>query len=113
MRSRMACAWKSGVVSMRMTRPLYPIITDGRVRRSCGWIDVQTRQSQPSVGTPIEVPLPSTVSVACMLLCEPAGGRRSLSDGIGELQIGHAGLEQNIVQHVLLGLGEIAFGLLT
>ena len=37
---------------------------DGRVRRSCGSADVQTAQSQPIVGTPIDVPLPSTVSVA-------------------------------------------------
>jgi hypothetical protein len=36
------------------------------VRRSCGSFEWQTAQSQPSVGTPIDVPLPSTVSLAFM-----------------------------------------------
>ena len=44
--------------------PLHSIITDGRVRRSCGSVDLHTSQVQPIVGTPIEVPLPRTVSVA-------------------------------------------------
>lgn len=36
--------------------------TDERVRRSRGFDDRQTRHSQPSVGTPIDVPEPRTVS---------------------------------------------------
>src|SRR4051812_34462108 len=48
-----------------------------------------------------------------MLFHDPAGGRWSLRDGIRELQIGHAGFEQNVVQHILLGVGEIALGLFT
>ena len=35
---------------------------DGRSRRSCGSAEVHTAQSQPSVGTPIEVPVPRNVS---------------------------------------------------
>ena len=62
--SRMACSRKSGVVSMTTVRPSHCTMTEGRVRRSWGSAEVQTRQSQPMVGTPIEVPLPSTVSVA-------------------------------------------------
>jgi hypothetical protein len=37
---------------------------EGRVLWSRGSLDVQTRQVQPMVGTPIEVPLPSTVRTA-------------------------------------------------
>src|ERR1700748_1041073 len=37
---------------------------DGRVRRSLGSEDVQTRHSHPSVGTPIDVPLPRIIRVA-------------------------------------------------
>jgi hypothetical protein len=37
---------------------------EGRVRRSRGSLEWHTAQSHPSVGTPIDVPLPSTVSVA-------------------------------------------------
>ena len=40
---------------------------EGRVRRSRGSEEWQTAQSQPMVGTPIDVPLPSTVSLAFML----------------------------------------------
>ena len=36
--------------------------TDGRVRLSCGSLEWQTRQVQPTVGTPIDVPEPITVS---------------------------------------------------
>ena len=32
------------------------------------WASVQTAQSQPSVGTPMEVPLPRKVRVACICL---------------------------------------------
>jgi hypothetical protein len=36
------------------------------VRRSRGSGERQTAQSQPIVGTPIDVPLPNTVKVACI-----------------------------------------------
>ena len=36
--------------------------SDGRSRRSRGSAEVQTAQPQPSVGTPIEVPVPRNVS---------------------------------------------------
>src|ERR1035437_5007288 len=36
--------------------------TEGRSRRSCGSTEVHTAQSHPSVGTPIEVPVPRNVS---------------------------------------------------
>ena len=49
---------------------------EGRVRRLCGdgggspgaagVAEVQTAQSQPRVGIPMEVPLPRKVRVACM-----------------------------------------------
>lgn len=40
---------------------------DGRVRVSRGSDEVQTRHLQPSVGTPIEVPLPSIRMVAFIM----------------------------------------------
>src|SRR5580698_3031127 len=60
----MACSRKSGVESMSTVLPPYSIRTEGRVRRSWGSEEWHTAQSHPMVGTPIEVPLPSTVSVA-------------------------------------------------
>src|SRR3954470_3181309 len=84
-------------------------MTEGRVRRSCVSAELQTLQSHPRVGTPIEVPLPSTVRVALMLWLDPADRRRPLCDRIRQLQISHAGFEQHILQHILLGVGEIAF----
>src|SRR6266568_2012542 len=46
-----------------MRCPSHSIITEGRVRRSFGSSEWHTAQSQPIVGTPIEVALPSTVTV--------------------------------------------------
>ena len=43
---------------MSTTLPSYSIMTEGRVRRSRGSEEWHTAQSQPMVGTPIEVPLP-------------------------------------------------------
>ncbi len=63
MPSRSACSRKSGPLSMTMRCPSHSIITEGRVRRSRGSLEWQTAQSHPIVGTPIEVPLPSTVTV--------------------------------------------------
>ena len=45
---------------------------DGRVRRLCGSVEVQTAHWQPRVGTPMEVPLPRKVRVASMRV---GGGR--------------------------------------
>src|ERR1700736_1905938 len=49
---------------MRTTLPPYSSMIEGRVRRSWGSLEWQTAQSHPRVGTPIDVPLPSTVKVA-------------------------------------------------
>ena len=49
---------------MSTTLPSYSSMIEGRVRRSRGSVEWQTAQSHPSVGTPIEVPLPNTVNVA-------------------------------------------------
>jgi hypothetical protein len=51
--------------------PSHEMRTEGRVRRLRGSpvgdvAEVQTAQVQPRVGTPIEVPLPRKVSVACI-----------------------------------------------
>ena len=51
--------------------PAYSTSIDGRVRRSRGSDEWQTAQVQPIVGTPMEVPLPSTVSVASILNWSP------------------------------------------
>ena len=40
--------------------------TEGLSLRSCGSGDVHTAHSQARVGTPIEVPVPRNVSVACI-----------------------------------------------
>src|ERR1700674_2000727 len=58
---RSACWRKSGVVSMTTFWPLREIRRDGRKRLSCGSLELHTRQWQPSVGTPMDVPEPSTV----------------------------------------------------
>src|SRR5262245_53078699 len=42
--------------------PLNSIKIDGRVRLSCGSVDVHTAQSQAIDGTPWDVPLPKTVT---------------------------------------------------
>ena len=42
--------------------PFQRTSTEGRSRRSCGSAEVHTAQAQPSVGTPIEVPVPRNVS---------------------------------------------------
>src|SRR5580658_966161 len=53
---------------MSTTLPSYSSMMDGRVLRSCGSLEWHTAQSHPSVGTPIDVPLPSTVKVAFIFL---------------------------------------------
>src|SRR5271168_1800568 len=65
-----ACSRKSGPVSIMTWWALEGLgqttAADGRKRRSRGSLEVQTRQSQPSVGTPIEVPLPRMMREACI-----------------------------------------------
>src|SRR6201994_3491460 len=61
MPSRSACMRKSGPVSITTRCPSQATAMDGRVRRSRGSVEVHTRQAQPSVGTPMEVPLPNMV----------------------------------------------------
>ena len=68
----MAWAWKSGPVSMRTLWSSQEMRTEGRVRRlrrsPVGDVaERQTAQSQPRVGTPIEVPVPRNVRVASIV----------------------------------------------
>src|SRR5438034_951338 len=59
-----ACSRRSVDVSTRITGPFSASSTiDGRRRRSCGSVERQTAQSQPIAGTPVDVPLPSTVTL--------------------------------------------------
>ncbi|HEY0795769.1 MAG TPA: hypothetical protein VGD64_08305 [Acidisarcina sp.] len=60
----LAGAWRPDP-SVRVTLSVQVTLIDGLERRSRGSIEVQTLQSQPSVGTPIEVPLPRMWIVAC------------------------------------------------
>src|SRR6201984_762934 len=62
MPSRSACVRKSGVVSIKTFWPYRESRTDVRMRLSRGSLEVQTAQWQPMVGTPMDVPEPSTVN---------------------------------------------------
>src|ERR1700719_1478550 len=62
MPARSAWVRKSGVVSIKTFWPLRESRTDVRMRLSRGSPEVQTAQWQPMVGTPIDVPEPSTVN---------------------------------------------------
>src|ERR1700691_1415664 len=111
---------------MSTTLPAYSIITEGRVRRSRGSAERHTAQSQPSVGTPMEVPLPSTVNVA--FTCQPrrsracrfssaagSGGNSGLGRArqrISHFHVSHADFVKAILKEVLFGGTQIAFGLL-
>src|SRR5271156_456614 len=59
--ARRACWRKSGVVSMTTFWLWRPRSREGRRRLSWGSLELQTRQWQLSVGTPMEVPEPRTV----------------------------------------------------
>src|SRR5690242_12692717 len=48
---------------MRMLPAGVPMSTEQRYRWFLGLVEVQTWQSQPSIGTPIEVPVPRNVNV--------------------------------------------------
>ena len=128
--SRMACAWKSGPVSMTTLWPLYAMRMEGRVRRLRGsrsgeTAETQTAQSQPRVGMPIEVPVPRKVSVACMRLADDAGSRPGpgcelragaapagggAGEGRGDFEEAHADLEERVVDELRLGRGQVALG---
>src|SRR5215472_15010162 len=85
MAARMACWRKSGVVSMTTLWPLRDSRMEGRRRLSCGSFEWQTRHGQPKVGTPIEVPEPSTVILngVCGILLIQIGGRGHQVGGHG------------------------------
>src|ERR1700739_2758857 len=103
---------------MRTTLPAYSIMIEGRVRRSCGSLELQTAQSHPSCGTPIEVPLPSTVSVAFMRVpsCSSSAGSRGDSglrwarQRVGYFHVGHAHFVEAVLQEGFFGRGKIALG---
>src|SRR5262249_8935699 len=117
----MACSRKSGVVSISTERPSYSTSTDGRVRRSCGSEEVHTRQLHPIVGTPIDVPLPSTVRMAFISRLSLLGGyflalflingrRCSRLDGgrghgVGDLDPCHPQFKEYVLQQGLFPIG--------
>src|SRR3954463_6735478 len=120
----MACWRKSGVESMSTFLPAYCTSMLGRVRLSCGSAEEQTAHWQPMVGTPIEVPLPRTVSVAFIRYAvlgihhSVLGARCSLllwwwsrGDCLGQFHKGHAEFEEAVLKNGLLAVADIAFGL--
>src|SRR6267154_1588418 len=62
--TRRACWRKSGVVSITTFWPPREISREGRSLLSCGSSDLHTRHGHPSVGTPMDVPEPSTVTLS-------------------------------------------------
>src|SRR5258708_18407842 len=103
---------------MTTTLPAYSIITEGRVRRSCGSLEWQTAQSQPSVGTPMDVPLPSTVRVAFTRepFCSSSAGTRGGSglrrtrQRIRHFHLSHAHLVKTVLQKGLFRGRQVALG---
>src|SRR5712691_1673851 len=71
---------------------------DGRVRRSRGSRERQTSQSQPIIGTPCEVPVPSSVTLR--LNNALPGGRR--------LDKSQAELVQDLLEHLPLFRRQVA-----
>ena len=61
-------------VSTRIDEPFTSMAIEGRVRRSRGSEDRQTAQSQPIAGTPVDVPLPRTVTLRLNNPLSTAGG---------------------------------------
>src|SRR5258708_7210673 len=133
--TRSACWRKSGVVSITMFWPPREINREGRSLLSCGSSDLHTRQGQPSVGTPMEVPEPRTVTFsgaegmvkALESIVTQSGLMRpgcclgaALGLGFGsfgrnrliDLQIGHLQFAQQIQEQSIFFGREIAFGLL-
>src|SRR5438445_494583 len=123
--SRMAWAWKSGPVSTRTMCWLYASRSEGRVRRLRGsppgeTAERHTSHSQPSVGTPMDVPVPRKVRVAFIGLADDArfsgGWIRTLGcggagQGLRDLEEGHAELKQRAIEQALLGVVQVALGL--
>src|SRR4051794_4621901 len=109
-----ACARKSVEVSMRIDRtdaangePPLPDSTisiriDGRVRRSRGSVEWHTAQSQPIIGTPCEVPLPSTVTLT---FNNPLSAARDLEET-------HPQLVEHLLEHLSLLGRQVAAGFL-
>ena len=113
---------------------------EGRRRLSCGSFEWQTRQGQPSVGTPIEVPEPRTVifsGVRGILpiktvghdpvsrnavqpgLLRPRSARFRLGlrcrlsrNGLVDLDIGHFEFAEQVEQQIVFFGSQIAFGLI-
>src|SRR5437016_5243760 len=133
--TRSACWRKSGVVSITTFWPPRAISREGRSLLSCESFDLQTRQGHPSVGTPMDVPEPSTVifsgaegmvkALGPNLHAEPGQTvARFLRAGFGlgfgglgrnrliDLQKGHLQLAQEIQEQIVFFRREIALGLL-
>jgi len=68
---RVSPACEIRVVSTSTALSAYFKSMEGRVRLSRGSLDWQTSQLHPIVGTPIEVPLPSTVRLAIIVYQYP------------------------------------------
>src|SRR5207237_4068961 len=75
---------------------------DGRVRRALGSVDRQTRQSQPIIGTPCDVPVPRSV-ILRLNNTLPAAGR---------LDVAQTQLVEHLLEHLPLLRGQIAARLL-
>src|SRR5205809_4385901 len=71
---------------------------EGRVRRSRGSVDRHTSQSHPIIGTPCEVPLPSSV---ILRFNDPFAAARRLDEAQAELV-------ENLFQNLALFSGQIA-----
>src|SRR5882762_8665607 len=131
--TRSACWRKSGVVSITTFWPPREISKEGRSLLSCGSFDLHTRQGHPSVGTPMDVPEPSTVifsgaegmvkAFESNLHAEPGqSAGRFLRAGLGfrgfgrnglvDLQKGHLQLAEEIQEQGVFFGREIAFGFL-
>src|SRR5438477_7213317 len=105
---------------MSTTLPSYSIMMEGRVRRSRGSVERQTAQSHPNVGTPMDVPLPSTVNVAFMFSLLSSVSSAAGSGGgawlrrprecVGHLYVGHAQFVKAVLQESFFGRREVAFG---
>src|ERR1700692_1081667 len=104
---------------MSTTLPANSSMMEGRVRRSWGSLGGHTAQSQPSVGTPIDVPLPSTVSVAFKRgpACSSSAGSSGSAglwrtrQRVGYFHISHAHFVKAVLQESLFRRGEVSLGL--
>src|SRR5579863_8087724 len=89
---------------------------EGRVLRLRGSVEVQTAQLHPSVGTPMDVPLPRKTISAFMrgrrlLLLGIAGLLCLRRDRVRDLEEHHAEFEEHILQRRFFAGGEVAFRL--